>query len=328
MKPTILITTGDFNGVGPEVSLKAASQPSVRKLCTPVLVGPLNVLEHVARDLRLGAKLQKAKFPVLGVSGIPVLDVGDGIWGDVEYGKPTKAGGRSAGVAIERAVEACLNGSAQAMVTAPTSKEALAMAGYQFPGQTEMVALLSRSPQVAMMLVSKSMRIGLVTIHVSLREASQTITREKVVEKTAIVHGDLVRRYRIERPKIALLGLNPHAGEQGLMGSDEKELIGPAIQDLKARGIDAEGPFPADGFFGSKGYRRYDAVMAMYHDQGLIPIKMDSFGEAVNFSAGLSIIRTSPDHGTAYDLAGKGKARITSMLEAIKLAVQFARAAA
>lgn len=328
MKPTILITTGDFNGVGPEVSLKAASHPSVRKLCTPVVVGPLNVLEHVARDVKLRVKLQKTRFPVLGVTGIPVLDVGDGIWADVEYGKPTKAGGRSAGVAIERAVEACLNGSAQAMVTAPTSKEALAMAGYQFPGQTEMIALLSRSPQVAMMLVSKRMRIGLVTIHVSLREASETITRAKVVEKTAIVHGDLVARYRIERPKLAILGLNPHAGEHGLMGSDEKTLIGPAVEDLKARGIDVEGPFPADGFFGSKGYQRYDAVMAMYHDQGLIPIKMDSFGEAVNFSAGLTIIRTSPDHGTAYDLAGKGKARITSMLEAIKLAVQFAKVSA
>ena len=324
MKPTILITTGDFNGVGPEVSLKAAADPSVRRLCTPVLVGPLNVLEHVSQDVKLRAKLQKTRFPVLGVTGIAVLDVGDGIWGDVEYGKPTKASGKSAGVAIERAVEACVNGSAQAMVTAPASKEALAMAGYQFPGQTEMVALLSRSPQVAMMLVSKSMRIGLVTIHVSLREASQTITREKVVEKTAIVHGDLVRRYRIENPKLAILGLNPHAGEQGLMGSDEKELIGPAIEELKARGINVEGPFPADGFFGSKRYRGYDAVMAMYHDQGLIPIKMESFGEAVNFSAGLTIIRTSPDHGTAYDIAGKGKARITSMLEAIKLAVQFA----
>ena len=322
------MTIGDFNGVGPEVALKAASQASVRRLCTPVLVGPLNVLEHVARDLKLRVKLQKTRFPVLGVTGIPVFDVGDGIWGDVEYGKPTKASGRSAGVAIERAVDACMNGSAQAMVTAPASKEALAMAGYQFPGQTEMVALLSRSPQVAMMLVSKSMRIGLVTIHVSLHEASQTVTREKVVEKTAIVHGDLVRRFRIEHPKMAILGLNPHAGERGLMGSDEKTLIGPAIEDLKARGIDAEGPFPADGFFGSKGYRRYDAVMAMYHDQGLIPIKMDSFGEAVNFSAGLTIIRTSPDHGTAYDLAGKGKARITSMLEAIKLAVQFAKVTA
>lgn len=328
MKPTILITTGDFNGVGPEVSLKAAAHPSVRKLCTPVLVGPLNVLEHVARDLKLRTKLGKTRFPVLGVEGIPVLDVGDGIWADVEYGKATKSGGRSAGVAIERAVETCMNGSAQAMVTAPTSKEALALAGYQFPGQTEMIALLSRSPQVAMMLVSKSMRIGLVTIHVSLREASQTITREKVVEKTAIVHGDLIRRYRIENPTIAILGLNPHAGEQGLMGSEERQLIGPAIEDLRARGINAEGPFPADGFFGSKGYRRYDAIMAMYHDQGLIPIKMDSFGEAVNFSSGLSIIRTSPDHGTAYDLAGKGKARITSMLEAIKLAVQFARVTA
>jgi 4-hydroxythreonine-4-phosphate dehydrogenase len=328
VKPTILITTGDFNGVGPEVSMKAAASAAVQKICTPVLVGPMNVLEHAARDLKIRARLQKTRLPVFTTDGVQVLDVGDGIWADVRYGTVTKAGGRSAGVAIEHAVEACLNGSAQAMVTAPASKEALNIAGYQFPGQTEMVALLSRSPQVAMMLVSKSMRIGLVTIHVSLREASETVTREKIVEKTTIVHGDLKRRFRIESPKLAVLGLNPHAGEQGLMGSDEKKIILPAIEELRSGGIELEGPFPADGFFGNKTYVRFDGVMAMYHDQGLIPIKMNSFGEAVNFSAGLNIIRTSPDHGTAYDLAGKGKAQITSMVAAIKLAVQFARSSA
>ncbi len=324
MKPTILITTGDFNGVGPEVSIKAALHASVRKICSPVLVGPLNVLEHLAKELRIKAHFQRTRLPVLAEDGLLVLDVGDGIWADVDFGHSTKAGGQSAGVAIERAVDACMNRSAQAMVTAPTSKEALNLAGYQFPGQTEMIALLSRSPQVAMMLVSKSMRIGLVTIHVSLKEAAQSITKEKIIEKTAIVHGDLKRRYEIKRPRIAMLGLNPHAGERGLIGTDESSIIGPAIEELTAKGIEVQGPFPADGFFGNKTYSRFDATMAMYHDQGLIPIKMNSFGEAVNFSAGLDIIRTSPDHGTAYDIAGKGQAKITSMLEAIKLAVQFA----
>jgi 4-hydroxythreonine-4-phosphate dehydrogenase len=327
VKPTILITTGDFNGVGPEVSIKAAAHASIRKICTPVLVGPMNVLESLSRNLKLRARLQKTRLPALSPEGVPVLDVGDGIWADVEFGRATKAGGRSAGVAIERAVDACMHGLAQAMVTAPTSKEALNLAGYQFPGQTEMVALLSRSPQVAMMLVSKTMRIGLVTIHVSLKEASQSISKDKIVEKTEIVYRDLQRRYGIKRPRMALLGLNPHAGERGLMGSDESESIAPAIEVLVGRGLEVEGPFAADGFFGSKAYGRYDAIMAMYHDQGLIPIKMNSFGQAVNFTAGLNIIRTSPDHGTAYDLAGKGKATITSMLEAIKLAVHFTKAA-
>jgi 4-hydroxythreonine-4-phosphate dehydrogenase len=325
VKPTVLITTGDFNGIGPEISIKAAAQSAVRKVCTPVLVGPANVLEHASRALKLKARLQKTRLPVLPLQGIPVLDVGDGIWGDVEYGHPTKSSGRSAGIAIERAVEACLNGSANAMVTAPTSKEALHLAGYQFPGQTEMIAVLSRSPGVAMMLVSKSMRIGLVTIHVSLKEAAQSITKERIVEKTSIVEGDLRKRYRIEKPRIAVLGLNPHAGEHGLIGTDERETIVPAIEALKSKGIDCEGPFPADGFFGSRSFKRYDAIMAMYHDQGLIPIKMSSFGDAVNFSAGLTIIRTSPGHGTAYDIAGKGKATIASMVQAIMLAVQFAK---
>lgn len=325
MKPIIAVTIGDFNGIGPEIVLKAAANPAVRKICTPVLVGPLSVLEYVRKALRLKLKLEK--YIPIGNNGsvTPVLDVGDGIWADVQYGAVTKSAGRTAGTAIEQAVDLCVKGRAQAMVTAPVSKEALNLAGYSFPGQTEMVTLLSRSLRVAMMLVSERMRVGLVTIHIPLREVADQLSREKIIEKITIIDESLRNNFRIRQPKIAVLGLNPHAGEGGLIGKEEKEMIIPAIEELGKRKINAEGPFPADGFFGSQLHESYDAIVSMYHDQGLIPLKLSSFGGAVNFSAGLNIIRTSPDHGTAYDIAGKGKANTTSMLQAIKLAVQFSR---
>jgi len=326
VKPVLAITIGDFNGIGPEVALKAAANSALRAKCTPLLVGPLNVFEHTRTRLKLKVKLQKAAAMLPQQSSvIPVMDVGDGIGADVDYGKPTRASGRSAGVAIEAAVKLCLAGKAAAMVTAPASKEALNLAGYNFPGQTEMITLLSRSSKVAMMLVSKDLRVGLVTIHVPVRSIAEHVTAEKIVEKMGVILESLKRDFRISDPTLAVLGLNPHAGEHGVIGNEEQSIILPALEQARARGIKAEGPFSADGFFGDKTFRRFDAVVAMYHDQGLIPLKMHSFGKAVNFSAGLTIIRTSPDHGTAYDIAGKGKARLDSMLEAMKLALQIAR---
>ncbi len=211
------------------------------------------------------------------------------------------------------------------MVTAPISKEALNLAGYSFPGQTEMIALLSRSQNVAMMLVSDTMRVGLVTIHSALKDVAANISKEKVIEKIAIIDASLKKDFRLKKPRLAVLALNPHAGEKGLFGTEDDGMIAPAIADSKAAGILAEGPFSADAFFGIHAYKKYDAVVAMYHDQGLIPLKMSSFGKGVNFSAGLKIIRTSPDHGTAYDIAGKNKANLSSMIEAIKLAVQISK---
>jgi 4-hydroxythreonine-4-phosphate dehydrogenase len=258
-------------------------------------------------------------------SPVSVVDVGDGIWSDISYGVPSKASGRSAGVAIERAVELCLQRTVRAVVTAPTSKEALALAGYGFPGQTEMVALLSRSQCVAMMLVSPAMRIGLVTIHTPLRAVADSLSVDKVVDKAVIIHDSLRRDFAIRTPKIAVLALNPHAGENGLLGTEERDILVPALAVLRERGIAAAGPFPADAFFGNHGYRKYDAVLAMYHDQGLIPLKLGGFETGVNYSAGLSIVRTSPDHGTAYDIAGKRKANPASMVAAIQLALRIVR---
>jgi len=325
LKPLIAITIGDFNGIGPEIALKAMLHPTVKKMCKPVLIGPWGVFEHTADLLKFKMKLEQATLTSLQGMLHPVLDIADGIGADIHYGSPTRASGRSAGIAVERAVELCVRGKIQAMVTAPVSKKALNMAGYNFPGQTEMIALLSRSQRVAMMLVSDTMRVGLVTIHTGIKDVAAQISKDKIVEKISIVNESLKKDFRVKKPRLAILALNPHAGEHGLIGLEEEESILPAMTESKISGILTEGPFPADAFFGTDSYKKYDAIIAMYHDQGLIPLKMTSFGRGVNFSAGLQIIRTSPDHGTAYDIAGKNKASILSILEAITLAVRISK---
>ncbi len=328
MKPVIAITIGDFNGVGPELALKAVVNQSVLKNCIPLLVGPLRVFEHSAKQFKIKLKFERATLASLqhlSQNTTPIVDVADGIGADIQYGAPTKASGRSAGIALERAVELCLQNKVVAMVTAPVSKEALNSAGYNFPGQTEMIALLSRSQSVVMMLVSNTMRVGLVTIHTGLKNVAAQISKEKIIEKISIINESLKKDFQLKKPKLAVLALNPHCGENGLIGTEENEIIIPAIAESQATGILAEGPFPADAFFGNHSYKNFEAIVAMYHDQGLIPLKMNSFGKGVNFSAGLKIIRTSPDHGTAYDIAGKNKANLSSMLEAIKLALTISK---
>jgi 4-hydroxythreonine-4-phosphate dehydrogenase len=324
LKPVIAITIGDFNGIGPELALKASVHPSVKNICTPLLVGPLDVFEYTAKRLKIKLKLERATLTSLKHSStniISIVDVADGIGADVQFGIPTKASGRSAGVAIEKAVELCMQDKVHAMVTSPVSKEALNLAGYSFPGQTEMIALMSRSKSVVMMLVSDAMRVGLVTIHTGIKNVAAQISKEKIIEKISIINESLKKDFGLKKPKLAVLALNPHAGENGLMGSEENEIIIPSITESKLAGIFAEGPFSADAFFGKHAFNNFDVIVAMYHDQGLIPLKMSSFGKGVNFSAGLRLIRTSPDHGTAYDIAGKNKTNLSSMLEAIKLSV-------
>jgi 4-hydroxythreonine-4-phosphate dehydrogenase len=323
LKPLIGITIGDFNGVGPEVALKAAINPAIRKICIPVLIGPIGIFEHTAGFLKIKLKLSRTNIPILQHSTIPVIDVGDGIKADIQPGIPTKSSGRTAGAALERAVDLCMSEKIRAMVTAPVSKEALNLGGYNFPGQTEMIALLSHSQQVVMMLVSEIMKVGLVTIHTGIKNIASQISKEKVIDKVSIIEASLRKDFKIDKPRLAVLGLNPHCGENGLIGDEEKEMIIPAIKEIKIKNIQAEGPFPADAFFGNHSYKNFDAIVAMYHDQGLIPLKMSSFGKSVNFSAGLGLVRTSPDHGTAYDIAWQGKADLSSMLEAVKMAAKI-----
>ncbi len=325
-KPIIAITVGDFNGIGPEVTLKSVRHPSVRAVCTPLLVGPMDVFTYYARRLRLPLRLTTfdgtfpAKPSVLSLIA-PAIDVSRF---DIDPGTLSPEAGQVAAEAIVKAVEVVKAGTAHALVTAPVSKQALHLARVEFPGQTEMLQRLSNSPTVAMMLISDSLRVGLATIHVPIRKVSEMLSRPFLRERITTIVNALRTDWRIRSPRLAVLALNPHASEGGAIGTEDLDVVGPVVQELRKERIRVEGPFPADAFFGRYRANMYDAIVAMYHDQGLIPLKMAAFGKAVNVSVGLNIVRTSPDHGTAFDIAGKGIADPGSMIEAIKLAAQIA----
>ena len=322
MKPRIALTIGDFNGIGPEVILKNIDTPSLLKSVQPILVGSFEMFESFAKKFKTKKKLVLVdSVPKAALAdGIPVLNVYNGSVKNLQIGRPAPDAGICAGMAIEKGVRLCLDGEVDAMVTGPVSKQSLHIAGYNFPGHTEMLAMLSRSDRVTMMLLAGSFRVALVTIHIPVKNVSENIFIERIIEKLVTVENSLRIDFRIGDPSIAVLALNPHSGEHGAIGLEEIEVIEPAIVKAKQQGINVSGPFPADGFFATSAHKKYDAVLAMYHDQGLIPLKMNGFNEGVNFSAGLKIVRTSPDHGTAYDIAGKGVADPGSMRAAIDLA--------
>jgi 4-hydroxythreonine-4-phosphate dehydrogenase len=322
MKPIIGITIGDFNGIGPEVVLKSISATAVKKNIQPVLIGSIDLFRHYAKLLKINIELTPVDSmkEKINAGTVPVITVHSASTKNLQIGKNSPDAGVCAGMAIERAIKLCMDKEIDAMVTAPVSKEALHIAGYNFPGQTEMLAMLTRSDRVTMLLLSSTMRVALATVHVPLKKVSEQLFVDRLVEKLDTINTSLRRDMGIAKPSIAVLGLNPHAGENGAIGTEELEVIIPAIKKTVEKGIHAFGPYPADGFFASKAYTQYDAIMAMYHDQGLIPLKMSGFDEGVNFSAGLKIIRTSPDHGTAFDIAGKNSANPGSMISAIQLA--------
>lgn len=321
-KPIIGITMGDFNGIGPEITLKEVLGPAVRRCCYPVLIGSMAVYEYYARRLRCRITLRQLPPDgmLAGPAGIPVVTLAEERIPLIRPGTTSAEAGELAANAIEVATSLALKGAIDAIVTAPISKSAMARAGYRYPGQTEFLADLSRSEGVIMMLVAKDFRVGLATIHVPLRSVAGAISAQGLLTKLRIMERSLRRDFGIPAPRIAVLGVNPHAGEGGWLGKEDQRTILPAVHAARRARIRTDGPFPADGFFGSGMERRYDAILAMYHDQGLIPLKMKGFDVGVNYSAGLRIIRTSPDHGTAFDIAGKGIASGSSMREAIRLA--------
>ncbi len=323
----IAITIGDYNGIGPEVALKSAASRTIRANCTPLLIGPYKAFEYYAEKYSLRRKILKVDTPsdAVGRSEITILDICPSFNERIKSGKLTKESGLWAGRAIEKAVELCVAHEADAIVTAPVSKETLRSAGYSYPGQTEMVTNLSDSSGSIMIMVSGFGRIALATIHIPISEVSSSLTREGILARLSVFNDSIRKDFGVKAPRIAVLGLNPHAGENGLIGKEEIEIIKPAIQDAIAKKIDAEGPFPADAFFGTYREGMFDGIFAMYHDQGLIPLKMRSFSTGINFTAGINIIRTSPDHGTAFDIAGKGIANPSSTIEAIKLALQISK---
>jgi 4-hydroxythreonine-4-phosphate dehydrogenase len=325
MKPRIAITVGDFNGIGPEVVLKSIRSEAVWSCCTPILVGPANVFHYYAglAGFRLsleplaGKRIRDGITSLVESSAVPSSSI--------VPGSLAREAGAAAGAAITRAVSMTQHGQVDAIVTAPVSKQALHLAGIRHPGQTEMVQHLSRSPHVAMMLVSSYLRVGLITIHCPLSHIHRLLTPSLLEERIGVIHEALRNDWRIRSPRLAVLGLNPHAGEGGDLGMEERRVIIPTLTRLRKKGLHLDGPFPADGFFARYDPNAYDAVVAMYHDQGLIPLKMSSAGKAVNVSVGLKIVRTSPDHGTAFDRAGANSADPGSMIEAVLLAVRIAR---
>ena len=330
MKPLVAITVGDFNGIGPEVALKCAVHASVRRLCTPLLIGPSATFDFYARRYKLPVRIRildgstERKPEKRGVLQLLCVESSSVSPASIHPGQLSRLAGATAERAIETAVRLVEIGAADAMVTAPVSKRAMHLAGVEFPGQTEMVQRLSGAPRVVMMLVCSSLRVGLITIHMPVAQIARRISRELLRERIEVIHQALCVDWGIRRPAIAVLGLNPHAGESGDLGMEEKKMITPVLRQLQNKGIRLEGPFPADAFFARYKPGSYDAVVAMYHDQGLIPLKMLAAGKGVNVSLGLPVVRTSPDHGTAFDIAGKGTADPASMIEAVKLAVLIA----
>lgn len=328
MKPVLAVTVGDYNGVGPEVTLRCLLRPALRRACRPVLVGPVGVFALYARRLRIPLQFAPWSPGTLWEETERTISVVEPSRLRRPLVRPGRVSAR-AGLTALRSLHAavCLvqEGWADALVTAPVSKRALHLAGSRFPGQTELLQKLTGAPAVAMMLVSDRMRIGLVTIHLPLRRVARALTGRLLSTRLRVIHRALKTDWGIRRPRIAVLALNPHAGENGRLGDEEQRIISPVLRSLRAEEIRVEGPFPADSFFGTYRPAAWDAVVAMYHDQGLIPLKFASFGGAVNYTAGLPLIRTSPDHGTAFDIAGRGVADPGSMAAAIALALNMVR---
>ena len=339
--PIIAVSLGDPGGIGPEVALKAWADDGIQQEARLLLVGSAAVLRGHAEVLG------RALPPVEVTQGVPevfhddtlhVLDVTSGEAPDFTIGTVTTEGGRLSMRAVERAVDLCHSGDADAMTTAPISKAAIARAGYRAPGHTEFIAERIGGPEKQfeplMLMVGQpagrgnALRVGLVSVHEPLRRVPQSVTPGAVRRKLGLLAASLRRDFGVERPRIAVLGLNPHAGDDGALGGEEQEIIAPALeaarQEDSLQGIQLDGPLPADGFFGTRGWERFDAVLAMYHDQGLAPFKALTFGGGVNMTAGLPVVRTSPDHGTAFGIAGTGQAHPGSMKSALRLAAAIA----
>lgn len=316
---------GDPAGIGPEVVLKAVAEEEILGICIPVIIGDAQLLAHTARtlDLQCGYDIVRQGETLPEHLTEPVIFHLDNIGGFIEPGIESGAAGKAAAGYIEAAVGLCAAGSVDAIATAPINKRSLFLGGYSFPGHTEFLAHLTGSEEYAMAFVGANLRIVLLSTHVPLSEAIRMVERDRVVRTINLAHREL-RRWGIERPRLAVAALNPHGAEGGLFGVEEASEIAPAIAACHGvDGINVHGPFSADTVFLRASRGEFDAVIACYHDQAMIPIKCLSFGEAVNVTLGLPFIRTSVDHGTAFDIAGKGLAEHSSMVAAIKLAADL-----
>ncbi|MCG8391339.1 MAG: 4-hydroxythreonine-4-phosphate dehydrogenase PdxA [Cytophagales bacterium] len=321
LKPRIGITIGDLNGIGPEVIIKVLRDARILNYITPIIYGSTKALSYYRKSLRMedfqyGQVKEGGKFIEKKVNVV-------NCWQDmieINAGTDSKEVGKAALMAIQKSVQDIKNGIIDAIVTAPINKNNIQGEGFDFPGHTEYFTHTFETKDSLMLMASDDLKIGTVTGHLPLKEVSKKITKENVTSKLVILEQTLKSDFGINKPKIAVLGLNPHAGEAGLLGFEEDKIIRPVVEQLKNKGKLVFGPFPADGFFGKGEYKKFDGILAMYHDQGLIPFKTIVFQQGVNYTAGLPIIRTSPDHGTAYSIAGKNVADESSMRSAILMA--------
>jgi 4-hydroxythreonine-4-phosphate dehydrogenase len=320
------ISLGDFNGIGPEVVLKTLNDSRILNYCTPVIYGSGYLVNKMRKSLGLDnfSFQQNKTVEHLDTKRVNVINCWEDDY-EVTPGKPTPESGQAALKSLQAACQDLKNGLVDGLVTAPIDKDNIQAEDFHFPGHTEFLTSYFEVPDSLMFLVSEHLRVATVTGHVPLKEVAPTLTPQLLLVKLSLLLNSLQKDFGITKPRNAVLGFNPHAGENGLLGKEEEEIIIPAIRQMKEKGHLIFGPFPADGFFGTGHYRQVDAVLAMYHDQGLIPFKTLAFDTGVNFTAGLPVVRTSPDHGTAYDIAGQNQARETSFREALFLACDIIR---
>lgn len=327
-KPLIGITLGDYNGIGPEVILKALSNSRLLNWCTPVVYGSQKVLNFYKKDLDIKDWSIKAVSDLSQITEFNHTYLVS-CWDDtntiVEPGKETPEAGKAAFACLDRSAKDLDRGLLSALVTAPINKHNIQSEEFSFPGHTEYLTERFEAKESLMMLVSEDIRMGVVTGHVPLLEVASKLSKELIRSKIDLFLQSLKEDFLIDKPKLAVLGLNPHAGDGGLLGQEELDIIQPVVDEYRAKGQLVFGPYPADGFFGKAQFKEFDGVLGMYHDQGLIPFKYIAFETGVNFTAGLPIIRTSPDHGTAYDIAGKNQADPSSFLHAFFLAIDLVK---
>lgn len=318
------ITQGDINGIGYEVIIKTLMDPRVEEFCTPVVYGSPKVAAYHRKALNVenfSFNQIKDADEATARKAYIINCMDDNV--RVELGKSTEYGGQGSLLSLQAAIADIKAGKIDVLVTAPINKYNIQSPDFKFPGHTEYLASAFNTEEVLMLLVSETMKVGVVTGHVPLSQVPSLITKEAILKKLRLLNKSMVEDFGIRRPRIAVMGLNPHAGDQGVIGMEERDVIIPALNQANEEGIVAMGPYPSDGFFGSDSFTKFDAILAMYHDQGLAPFKVINFDTGVNFTSGLPIIRTSPDHGTAYDLAGKNEANPNSFRQALYLAVDL-----
>ncbi|GGC44986.1 4-hydroxythreonine-4-phosphate dehydrogenase [Parapedobacter defluvii] len=325
-KLKIGISIGDVNGIGLEVIIKTLMDNRILEYFTPIVYGNTKVASFHRKALGINDfSFHVINSPEQAHSKRPNMI---NCWQEevkISLGEENEIGGKYAFLSLKHAVDDLVDGKIDALVTAPINKHNIQRNEFEFPGHTEYLQSRTNSEDVLMFMICEDLRIGVVTGHIPVKDIAPNITVEAIVSKLALMNASLKRDFWVQKPKIAVLGLNPHAGDHGLIGSEDEQIIGPAIEQAKAAGIFCFGPYPADGFFASDTYTKFDAVLAMYHDQGLIPFKHIASRSGVNFTAGLPVVRTSPDHGTGYDIAGKNLASEASFREAIFSAIHIVR---